>query len=98
MPTPEMGVPGDEKVTVTKFGEAGKKGQDLSVSRTARYAPGGLVYHVLNQPQTEAELDALRHCVRRGGPFGNRAWALQTAKDLGLESTLRERGRPKKQR
>ena len=51
----------------------------------------------VNQPQTESELKTLRCCVQRGRPFGNSDWVVQTAKQLGLEWTLRPRGRPKKQ-
>lgn len=51
--------------------------------------------HLVNQPQTEAELDAIRRCTRRGSPFGPDAWVEQTANALGLVSTLRPRGRPK---
>jgi len=57
--------------------------------------PGNWV-DLVNEPQTESELAALRHCVQRGCPYGNEAWAAMTAKQLGLESTLRPRGRPKK--
>lgn len=51
---------------------------------------------LVNEPQTEAELIALRHCVKRGTPFGEKAWVETTADQLGLASTLRPRGRPKK--
>ena len=51
----------------------------------------------VNRPQTEAELAALRTCIRRGSPFGSEAWANSSALRLGLESTLRPRGRPRKQ-
>ncbi len=50
----------------------------------------------VNEPQTEAELTALRRCVNRGCPFGDANWVNATAKQLGLNSTLRQRGRPKK--
>jgi putative transposase len=50
----------------------------------------------VNAPQTEAELARLRKCVERGTPFGDAEWVHQTATDLGLESTLRPRGRPRK--
>ena len=46
--------------------------------------------------ETEAELAALRRSVVRGTPFGGEAWQERTAKRLGLESTLRARGRPRK--
>jgi putative transposase len=51
---------------------------------------------LVNAPQTEAELDALRTSIQRGRPFGSAAWQKRTAKRLGLESTFRPRGRPKK--
>jgi len=46
--------------------------------------------------QTEAELEALRRSVVRGAPFGDATWLERTAKALGLDSTLRPRGRPRK--
>jgi putative transposase len=42
----------------------------------------------------EAELEALRRSVVRGAPFGEAWWQERTAKRLGLQSTLRARGRP----
>ena len=51
----------------------------------------------VNSPQTEAELEAIRRCLRRGSPYGNAVWAEQTAEQLGLQSTLRRRGRPHKE-
>ena len=55
---------------------------------------GGEWLEWVNQPQTEAELAALRQSISRGAPFGSETWARRTAKRLGLESTLRPRGRP----
>jgi putative transposase len=49
-----------------------------------------------SQPQTEAELEAIRRSVTRGQPYGSERWVKRTAKRLGLESTLRPRGRPRK--
>ena len=46
--------------------------------------------------QSEAELAALRRSVVRGTPFGEESWQERTAKQLGLQSTLRARGRPLK--
>ena len=51
--------------------------------------------NIVSLPQTEAELISLRRCVNRGCPFGDSDWASTTANQLGLESTLRQRGRPK---
>jgi putative transposase len=52
------------------------------------------VEHV-NIPQTEAELAAIRRRMQCGNPFGSEAWSCQTVRELGLETTLRPRGRPK---
>ena len=51
---------------------------------------------LVNEPQTEAEVDAIRRCVARGQPYGDAEWTEQTARDLGLESTLRAPHRPRK--
>ena len=50
----------------------------------------------VNKVQTEAELAAIRTCVVRGQPYGADGWIRKTASKLGLESTLRARGRPRK--
>jgi putative transposase len=52
--------------------------------------------HLVNQLQTEAEVAALRCCVNRGRPFGDAHWVTDTANRLGLEWTIRPRGRPRK--
>jgi putative transposase len=51
----------------------------------------------VNQPQSEGELLALRRSVERGIPYGGERWQQKTVTALGLESTLRSRGRPRKQ-
>jgi putative transposase len=56
--------------------------------------PKDWLEHV-NRPQTDAELESIRHSVRRGVPYGSDRWTKVTAKRLGLESTLRARGRPR---
>jgi putative transposase len=56
--------------------------------------PANWVSYV-NRPQTAGELAALRRSVLRGTPFGDPAWQVETAKHLGLEMTLRPRGRPR---
>jgi putative transposase len=50
----------------------------------------------VNEPLTEAELAAVRECVSRGRPFGAERWQKSTARRLGLEASLRSRGRPRK--
>jgi len=51
---------------------------------------------LVNQPQTEAEVEAVRCCVNRGRPFGDPNWVTVTGA-IGAEWTIRPRGRPKKQ-
>ena len=50
---------------------------------------------LVNSAQTEAEMKALRVAVTRGTPFGSEAWQERIARRLGLQYTLRPRGRPK---
>jgi putative transposase len=54
----------------------------------------GWVEHV-NDVETEGELNSLRRCVARGNPFGDERWSEKMVKHLGLETTIRPRGRPK---
>jgi putative transposase len=49
----------------------------------------------VNRPQSEAELATLRKCIARGTPYGEASWQRATATRLGLESSLRPRGRPR---
>jgi len=49
---------------------------------------------IVNQPQPQAELEVVRHCLNRGSPFGDNLWVRKSAAKLGLQSTLNPRGRP----
>ena len=51
----------------------------------------------VNEAQSETELEALRRSVARGRPYGGDAWVQAVVKRLGLQSTVRNRGRPRKQ-
>ncbi len=51
---------------------------------------------LVNQPASEEELQRLRQSVERGCPYGADGWVKATAHALGLQSTLRPRGRPAK--
>jgi putative transposase len=55
----------------------------------------GWVDHV-NAPLTEGELAAVRQSIRRGRPYGNPRRIKTTTRRLGVETTLRPRGRPTK--
>ncbi|MBI4161025.1 MAG: transposase [Acidobacteria bacterium] len=50
----------------------------------------------VNLPQTASELAAVRRSVNRGTPFGPDRWIRRVARQLGLESTLRRPGRPRR--
>jgi putative transposase len=47
-----------------------------------------MLFHVLNRAE------AIRRSVNRGRPYGEAAWIERCAEKLGLEFTLRPRGRP----
>jgi putative transposase len=52
--------------------------------------------HLVNEPQTDAELAAIRTSVNRQRPFGSEEWVRKQAKDLELEASLAPIGRPRK--
>jgi putative transposase len=52
---------------------------------------------IVNRPETEGELTALRRSVVRGAPYGETLWQQRTANALGLQSALRDRGRPRQE-
>lgn len=51
---------------------------------------------MVNDPLPQTQLHQLRTSVVRGRPFGSDSWVQRTARRLGLEFTLRDRGRPTK--
>ncbi|GAA4456425.1 transposase [Novipirellula rosea] len=51
----------------------------------------------VNEALDDKELDQIRWSIRRGSPLGQSSWVESIARRLDLESTLRPRGRPKKQ-
>jgi putative transposase len=51
----------------------------------------------VNLPAPTLEVEAVRNCARRGRPYGDEAWVEDVATQLGLQSTLRPRGRPTKE-
>ncbi|MEK7628655.1 MAG: transposase [Patescibacteria group bacterium] len=51
---------------------------------------------LLNEPQSEVEVEAMRQSIARGNPFGSDSWVRRVIKRYDLETTVRPRGRPKK--
>jgi putative transposase len=47
----------------------------------------------VNAPQTDAEVEAVRTCLKRGRPLGSEKFVRRIARQLGLEHTLRSPGR-----
>lgn len=54
--------------------------------------------HLVNEPQSSIELEAIRKCVNRQSPFGEERWTRDMATELGIEHSLQPRGRPRKLR
>ena len=77
--------------------EFGDEGARALLSDGPMKLPEGWVEEV-NLALPHEELTTLRACIARGRPFGNEAWVRRIARRLGLESTLRPRGRPGRRR
>jgi putative transposase len=72
----------------------GTEEQKLLLSEWPLPVPSRWRAHV-NAAQTESEVQAVRDAILRGCPFGSPQWQKRTAGRLGLEWTLRARGRPR---
>lgn len=51
---------------------------------------------IVDRPESNDELKALRNSSARNAPYGGADWAEATARQLGLEASLKPLGRPKK--
>ena len=52
----------------------------------------------VNRATTRKDLESLRTCIQRGRPFGDEAWQMKMASQLGLMYTICSKGRPRKRR
>jgi putative transposase len=50
----------------------------------------------LTQEIPAETIERVCHCIQRGCPYGSADWVQKTAVRLGIESTIRTRGRPRK--
>jgi putative transposase len=51
----------------------------------------------VNESIPEKELEKLRQSVSRQSPYGDSLWQVDVSKTFGLESTIRPRGRPRRE-
>ncbi len=70
-------------------------GRRLSTAKWPVDRPAGWTA-LVNQPIKPTELQALQTSVTRDRPFGSPDWVSRTAKRLGMEYSIRPRGRPRK--
>ena len=82
----------------SSLGSCGQSGPGVGLLHPGPCARPPDWLRVVNTPETERELAALRHSVRRGTPFGSESWTRRAARRLGLAASLRPRGRPPKRR
>jgi len=54
--------------------------------------------HLVNEPQSDAEISEIRTCVNRQRPFGSADWVREHAAMLGVEHSLAPICRPRKSR
>jgi putative transposase len=74
---------------------SGQQAQRQFLSEWPLRRPDDWVLYV-NQPQSQAELDSIRRCIKKGKPFGKPAWQSTIAAQLGIDLPDRSRGRPPK--
>lgn len=46
----------------------------------------------VNTPQSKEEIEVIRYAIQRGRPYGKDAWISKTVAELGLETSIRQRG------
>ena len=60
-------------------------------------APPQDVRRWLADSRVESDVEDVRESIRRSSPFGDEHWRERAAAEWGLESTLRSRGRPRRE-
>lgn len=84
------------------FLEDGECGGDVAVQSQSPLVSLGPVelpsnwLALVNQQQGASDVEDIRLCVQRGRPYGGERWQKLAAKRLGIESSIRPRGRPRK--
>lgn len=75
--------------------ENGKEKQKKLLSEWVVPEPKNYLKY-LNEPQSESEEEAIQNSILKGCPYGGDNWKNKIIKKFKLESTVRQRGRPKK--
>lgn len=75
--------------------EKGSVEQKKLLSRWPIEMPSNYI-KLINEPQTNTEIESLRYSVNKGKPHGSENWTNKMIDKFKLNSTLRNPGRPKK--
>ena len=78
-----------------RINEPSKDDADIRLSRWPVQRPDDWV-RIVNRTQPDDELRRLHVSIKRDRSFGGPTWLARAVKRLGLESSLRPRGRPRK--
>ena len=76
-------------------GKSSPDGRSLLGEWPVRRPPNWL--ELVNEPLPQEKREMIQAAIQRGRPLGEADWVDKTAKRLGLEFTVRPRGRPKKE-
>ena len=79
----------------SSLGRVGGATSFVPVSESPVTKPGRWL-QLVDEPQSGEELEALRRCSLKSAPYGSQRWVHDTAAQLGLQSSLRGPGRPKR--
>jgi putative transposase len=74
--------------------QLGQRSQDAPVAGAWPLPRPSDWLNIVNEPIPLTTLSAIRRCATRGSPYGAEAWVKSLVNKLGLQSTLRSRGRP----
>ncbi len=78
------------------WSSAGQRGRSTGFLDVSPVPLGDGWANYVDSPQTRDERNRVRQSILRGAPLGGPRWQRETAEALGLSSTLRPRGRPRK--